>query len=1818
MRRSIAASASAVLAAALAAASPLALAAPQDFNFTVNRTTNFGDEDTTDNVCQVAAANGGGCSLRAAIEQINAYADGPQTLHSIAFSVTNVQLTGTGLPSVNYPTVIDGSSPGPRVEIDGNDVSGCFQLSSDESSGADPFLALPNFNNSRLQSLVIHNCTGDGVQLSGHGYVVYDSYIGVLPNGTTAGPNGGSGITVTAAAGENSIPPNVGDLLPEALDDLAAIVSFIVTALPNLAPNAIVDNVISGNDDSGVEMFGEFSAATILFDNKIGTNAAGTAAIPNNDDEAGTGYGVLITGSSYANFVAINNVIAGNDKPGSSGVQIDAGAVPFPNFVVANQIGVSLANPLVDLGNTRGGIVVGNTRPTTQDDVDGNPETIVNPFGLAAVIGPGNVVGYNGDENDVPALTDPNGDAAGILVADGNAIGVRIVGNLVGISENIVGALDIGNHGDGINVVGRSHQIGDDTFLFGNIIGSNDRHGLVVRGGSGGYDHVVKSNRIGTLPDALEGEDIGNTGHGLWLLASNVEVGGADFDTMRNVIAFNGRHGIKVSGSGGTFGNLIRKNAIFGVPTGFLGIDLDQTDDAPDDTDSDPVQDRDGSAVNSYANWQQNTVVLTAAAGGANWSLQSAPSTDYRIEFYANPDDARGGREFLCEVNATTDSGGLASGAACGGSVGEFLTAIVTDVDVPGAQPTPPGDDAGDPVNNSSEFSNGVQLPAEVRFAGATVTAGEGAGTATLTLERVGTAAVSADVAVTGGTAAGAGVDYSVATANPISWAQGETANKTVTINLVDDTLDEDGETVIFALENLTGGAVEGTPSQATLTITDDDTPPALSIGDVAQAEGSGGGTTAYTFTASLSAASGRTVTVTAASADGSATAGVDYTALPATVLTFSPGDAGETVTVQVAADTADEPDRTFFVNLSAPANATLADAQGLGTIEDDDLPAPTFSVSDAVAVTEGDSGTVNAVFTVTRAANTAGAATVQLSTVDGSATAADGDFAAQTNVLVSFGDGDATETVDVVVNGDEKFEPDEAFGVQIANPSTGSITDGTGAGAITDDDAQPTVAIDDVSLAEGDGPGNAAFTFTVSLSNPTSQAVSVTATAADDSATVADDDYVAISQVVNVAAGQLGASFTVNVVGDTDDEPAPQNFFVNLTAPTNATLGDAQGVGTIQNDDVPNTPSFAIDDVTVTEGGGATVNATFTVTRSVNTAGAATITATAVDGTATVADGDFAANAANLAFADGAATAQFTVVVNGDTKFEPNEQFTVQLSNASIGTIGDASGTGTIANDDAQPAIAAADVAADEGDGPGTTPFVFTVTLSNPSSQTVTVSAASADGSATLADGDYVQLPATALTFLPGDVSETVAVNVVGDTADEADQTFGLVLSGAVNGTIPGGSATATGTIANDDAPGVTNLAINDVSLAEGNGPGATPFQFTVTRTGDLSAASSVQATTADGTADAGDYAAVTAAVNFAAGESTRPVTVNVTGDTSDEVDQTFFVNLSNPSGATITDAQGQGTIVDDDDAAPGSVFAVNDVTQAEGNGAGTLTFTVSRAPSSAAAAVTVSTADGTAAAGVDYAAVPATVLNFAAAEATRTVVVNVLGNTTVEPDKTFTLNLSAPVSGSIGDGQGLATLLNDDLAPVTPTFDGSTPAGPVVATVTGGGPGCGFGAASQVLAAPPGAAPVPPTLPVPGAQFPYGLVASQITGCTPGATVTLTYTYPAALPAGTVFWKYGRELSNTALHWYAMPAILAGNVITVSYVDGGIGDDDLTVNGTIVDPAGPAFVLGGAPGEPVPVPALGRTALILLAALMLLGGGLARGSRHRAALRR
>jgi cysteine-rich repeat protein len=221
--------------------------------------------------------------------------------------------------------------------------------------------------------------------------------------------------------------------------------------------------------------------------------------------------------------------------------------------------------------------------------------------------------------------------------------------------------------------------------------------------------------------------------------------------------------------------------------------------------------------------------------------------------------------------------------------------------------------------------------------------------------------------------------------------------------------------------------------------------------------------------------------------------------------------------------------------------------------------------------------------------------------------------------------------------------------------------------------------------------------------------------------------------------------------------------------------------------------------------------------------------------------------------------------------------------------------------------------------------------------------------------------------------------------------------------------------------------LTIADVALAEGNA-GTTPATFTVRLSQPMASPVTYNIATANGTATAGsDYVASSlGAQTIAAGATSKTFVVSINGDTGAEPNETFSVNVSNVSGATVGDGQALGTIMNDDSPS----LSIGSVSVVEGDSGTTMaTFTVqlSRAASSPVS-YNIATADGTATAGTDYEASGVVAEDISPGSTSKTFTVTIKGDMAYEGNETFTVNVSNVVGAIVSDGQAIGTIIDDD----------------------------------------------------------------------------------------------------------------------------------------------------------------------------------------------
>jgi hypothetical protein len=267
--------------------------------------------------------------------------------------------------------------------------------------------------------------------------------------------------------------------------------------------------------------------------------------------------------------------------------------------------------------------------------------------------------------------------------------------------------------------------------------------------------------------------------------------------------------------------------------------------------------------------------------------------------------------------------------------------------------------------------------------------------------------------------------------------------------------------------------------------------------------------------------------------------------------------------------------------------------------------------------------------------------------------------------------------------------------------------------------------------------------------------------------------------------------------------------------------------------------------------------------------------------------------------------------------------------------------------------------------------------------------------------------------------------VPIVGDTFDEISEVFYVLLSSPVNAVSR--KARATGIINDNDVP--PSFSINNVIVTEGNtGTRNANFILRLNRPSGQVVSVDVGSAVSGGSASAGvDYQFMPrTTISFAPGQTQRIISIAVVGDTSDEDNESFFVNLSNVRDATVSDNQGVGLITDDDRP---PALSISDTSTIEGNsGTKILTFTVSLLSASGKnVSVQFATADGIARASSDY-RVHSGSLNFAPGQTSKVISLIVNGDTQVEGDETLYVLLSNPINAVIARGRAQGTILNDD----------------------------------------------------------------------------------------------------------------------------------------------------------------------------------------------
>ena len=668
--------------------------------------------------------------------------------------------------------------------------------------------------------------------------------------------------------------------------------------------------------------------------------------------------------------------------------------------------------------------------------------------------------------------------------------------------------------------------------------------------------------------------------------------------------------------------------------------------------------------------------------------------------------------------------------------------------------------------------------------------------------------------------------------------------------------------------------------------------------------------------------------TVDVSTSDGTATVGDnDYTGIANQTLTFN-GTTGEVVTFTLVptADAILEPDESLTVSLSnllgTAVPVDITDTATIGILNDDSA---TLTIADQTA-TEGD-GTM--VFTVTLDNAVAAGTSVVYTITSGTATIGD-DFTGSNGTLTFAGTAGETETIPIGIVDDSVVEDAEEFTITLGTPTNAVGVSGSPAtGTINDDDS---VTVSFSTAASSDTESSGGNLPTLFVTGTVTAATTVRVAATGGSATGGGVDYNFSSpQVVTIPAGvydgTAGTEIAIPTLSIEDDAivEGAQTIVLGLSSATgDATLAAPTSTTYTINDD--DNYSISINDVSQLEGDSGTTSFVFTVSIE---GGATAITDIDFDvdtsnGSATTGDNDYIDLNSSGTISAGRSSTTVTVQVNGDTDPEPNEVFNVNLSNVTGAVVGDGTGQGTILNDDSQ-SIRLIGESRNEGDS-GTTDFDFEVRVNGGEDalDDISFNYSTSNGTATIADGDYVRVTNATGTIQAGDDRTTITIQVNGDVVPELDEDFTVTISNPTNATIT--IPSAQGVIQNDDTP---SISIANYQANEGDS-GITEFRFQVSVDGGGVAPGDIDFEvdtfrTGEDPGDATrnvDYNRVdNARYTIPQGSTGVIVIVQVIGDNLVEPDETFGVQLLRISGADSGDITALGTILNDDSCRAGAI---------------------------------------------------------------------------------------------------------------------------------------------------------------------------------------------------------------------------------------------------------------------------------------------------------
>ncbi len=816
-------------------------------------------------------------------------------------------------------------------------------------------------------------------------------------------------------------------------------------------------------------------------------------------------------------------------------------------------------------------------------------------------------------------------------------------------------------------------------------------------------------------------------------------------------------------------------------------------------------------------------------------------------------------------------------------------TVIATITGVSGGN----GTTIGTPNQATVTITDEQSLP-NVTLTGTTTIAENATDVATLTAT-LSTATTQATVVTLGYTGtATSPADY-VASSSTITIPAGS-LTATVTIDPSVDAIFEGSETVIATITGVSGGngTTIGTPNQATVTITDEQSLPNVTLtGTTTIAENA---TDVATLTATLSTATTQATVVTLGYT-GTATSPADYVASSSTI-TIPAGSLTATVTIDPSVDAIFEGSETVIATITGVSggNGTTIGTPNQATVTiTDEQSLPNVTLTGTTTIAENALGVATLTATLSTATTVATVVTLGYT---GTATSAADYVASSSTITIPAGSLTATVTIDPSV--DAIFEGSETViatitgvsggnGTTIGTPNQATVT-------ITDEQTLPNVTLTGTTTIAENAAGVATLTATLSTATTVATVVTLGYTGTATSAA----DYVASSSTITIPAGSLTATVTIDPSVDAIFEGSETVIatITGVSGGNGTTIGSPnQAIVTITDEQtLPNVILTGTTTIAENAAGVATLTATLSTATTV-----ATVVTLGYTGTATSAT-DYVASDSIITISAGDLTGTVTIDPSVDTIYEGSETVIATITGVSGGngtTIGSPNqAIVTITDEQNLPNVTLTGTTTIAENAAGVATLTATLSTATTVATVVTLEYTGTATSAT----DYVASDSI-ITIPAGDLTGTVTIDPSVDTIYEGSETVIATITGVSggNGTTIGSPNQATVTITDQQSiPAILN--ISPASAIEGN-----PVVFEFTLTNPSTTATTFIFTLSNGTAESNDYTTTDVTIIVPAGSISATISVPTTDDAIDESDETFVIANGNVTAI--------GTILDNDD---------------------------------------------------------------------------------------------------------------------------------------------------------------------------------------------------------------------------------------------------------------------------------------------------------------